>query len=99
MPTTAEHLAARSDADLRARLMASAEQAGIKDAEAWVSAHIGELITSPVSGDTTITSAYGYAMNVRNEKVAALPPAPGLDPGAVTDSHLSAAVAAVMAAA
>lgn len=98
MVTTAEYLAARADADLRARLMATAEQAGQKEAAAWVDTNIGALLTAQVAGDSTIAGVYGYAWNERNNAVKALPPAPGSNPAAVTDAQLSAAVAAVLSA-
>lgn len=98
MVTTAEHLAARADTDLRARLMAAAEQAGKSGAAAWVDEHIGQLLTAPVAGDNTIAGVYGYAWSERNRLVGELPPAPGVNPGAVTDAHLAAAIAAVLSA-
>lgn len=96
MTTTAEHLAARRDSDLFERLVAAAELAGISDARAWVVENMGALITAPVDGDSTIASVYAYANSVYKEKVAALPPAPGLNAGAVTDTHLAAAVSNVL---
>lgn len=93
--TTAQHIAARNDKDLKARLVASAEQAAVPDAELWVTQNIGRLISTKVEGDSTITTVHAYADDVRKQAVAALPPAPGLNPGAVTDTHLAAAVQAV----
>lgn len=97
MTTTAEHLAARQDEDLIQRLIAAAEQAGVHDADTWVRDNIGALITAPVAGDSTISSVHAYANNVYKTAVSALPPRPGLDPAAVVDSYLAAAVAEVIA--
>lgn len=93
--TTAQHIAARNDKDLRERLVAAAEQAHIDSPENFVAMNIGRLISAKVDGDSTITTVHAYADDVRKAAVAALPPAPGLNPGAVTDTHLAAAVQAV----
>lgn len=97
MATTAQHVAARRDEDLIQRFVAAAEQAGQADAEVWVRAHIGALITAPVSGSTTIADVHAYAAGQRKIAVDALPPAPGADPAAVTDEYLAAAVAEILA--
>ena len=93
--TTAQHIEARNDEDLKERLVAAAEQASVDNAELWVSQNIGRLISTPVDGASTITTVHAYAADVRRAAVAALPPAPGLNPGAVTDTHLAAAIQAV----
>lgn len=96
MTTTAEHLAARRDIDLRERLVAAAELAGVPgDANAWVDANIGALITAPVDGNSTIASVHAYANGNYQDAIEALPERPGADLAAVTDTHLAAAVAAV----
>lgn len=93
--TTAQHIAARNDEDLRDRLVAAAEQAHIDSPEAFVTVNIGRLVSTPVDGDSTITTVHAYADDVRKQAVAQLPPPPGLNPGAVTDAHLAAAIQAV----
>lgn len=99
MATTAQHLAARNDQDLIDRLTARAEQSQVKNAAQWVEENLGALLTAQVASSSTIADIHGYAKNAYDQKVAALPPAPGKDPAAVTDEHISAAIAAVIAAA
>lgn len=100
MPSTNEHIASRDDLDLQHRLIAAAEQAGIDDAASRVATALGKLVskTIEVNGETTsITAVHAYANSVRNQLLAsdaAMPP--GLNPGAVTDAHLQAAVMAVL---
>lgn len=93
--TTAQHIAARNDKDLKERMVAAAEQAHIDNPELFVDQNIGKLISTPVEGESTITTVHAYAADVRRQAVEALPPAPGLNPGAVTDVHLAAAIQAV----
>lgn len=95
MATTADHIAARSDADLLARFVAKAEQLGIPNASSWVQTHMGTLVTKTVDGNQTVTDVYAYATNVRKEYVSATPPRPGENLGAVTDSHLATAIQAI----
>ena len=112
--TTAQHIAARNDEDLFDRLVATAEQQGIDQAEQFVRMNIGKLVSTKVEGDNTITTVHAYASGVRANAFALkqapegidLPaaialinaltaPAPGKNPGAVTDTHLATAVTAV----
>lgn len=98
--TTAQHIAARDDLDLQQRLIAAAEQMGITAAQSAVVQNLGALISKPITvngEETTVTKVHGYASQVRAEllaSAAALPP--GLNPSAVTDDHLRAAIAAVI---
>lgn len=92
--TTAQHMAARDDADLVARLVAAAEQAHIDNAESWVRQNVGKLISTDIGG-TTVTAVHAYASTVYNDAVAALPETPGSNPAAVTDAQLTQAVQAV----
>lgn len=100
MPTTSEHIAARDDLDLQKRLVAAAEQAGVANASSVILSNLGALVSAPitVNGEaTSITAVHAYANAVRKEYLAddrALPP--GVNPGAVTDLHLAAAVAAAL---
>ncbi|QHB37030.1 hypothetical protein QDA00_gp73 [Microbacterium phage Matzah] len=100
MPTTNEHIEARDDLDLQRRLIAAAEQMEIPNAQSAVVSVLGTLISRPIivnGEETTITRVHAYAAGVRREHLAddrALPP--GLNPGAVTDDHLRAALTAVI---
>lgn len=82
------------------RLIAAAEQAGFPSAGGAITQAIGRLISVPivVNGEqTSLTAVHAYAAAVRREHLAddkAL--APGLNPRAVTDAHLRAAIEAVL---
>lgn len=93
--TTAQHIAARDDADLRARLIAAAEQKHIPNPEQFVQANMGNLISTKITGDTTLTAIHAYASGVREAAVAALPLPAGLDPAALTDPQLLETIHAV----
>lgn len=93
--TTAQHIAARDDVDLKARLVAAAEQAHVPNAESWVDQTVGTLISTDIGSGSTITSVHAYASTVYEQAMAALPPRPGENPAAVTDEQLAQAVRAV----
>jgi len=93
--TTAQHIATRNDPDLMDRLVAAAEQAHIPQPASFVQMNIGRLISTPLNGQETITTTYAYASEVRQQAVDALPPLPGVNPGAVTDTQLAQAIQAV----
>ena len=100
MPTTSEHIAARDDVDLQLRLIAAAEQMGIPNAQGAVVSVLGSLISKTVTvngEETSLAKVHAYASAVRRDLLAseaAMPP--GLNPGAVTDDHLRAALATVL---
>jgi hypothetical protein len=96
--TTAQHMAARDDTDLVKRLVASAEQAHIPNPEEFVTTNVGVLISTEIGSGTTVTSVHAYADSVYRAAVAALPPKPGANPAAVTDTQLAQAVTAVWGA-
>lgn len=96
--TTAQHIAARDDADLTARLIAAAEQAHIPEPATFVQSNIGKIISTSIGEGTTITAVHAYASTVRADAVAQLPPPPGLNPAAVTDEQLTDAIQTVWAA-
>lgn len=100
MTTTTEHIDARDDFDLQRRLTAAAEQLGVPDAASRVAMALGTLVSTPITvngENTSITAVHAYAAAVRKEYLDdARAMAPGLNPGAVTDAHLSAAVTAVI---
>ena len=89
MATIAEHIAARNDLDLLARLVAAAERAGIDNAQAWAETHRGALVSTDI-GDTTVADVHAYAVATYEPT-----PRPGENPSAVTDDQIEAAVAAV----
>lgn len=101
MPTSTEHIAARDDLDLQKRLIAVAEQMGYPNAQGAIVANLGGLISREieVNGATTLATVHAYAAAVRRDHLAdekAMPP--GLNPGAVTDDHIRAAISAVLGA-
>lgn len=95
MATTAQHIAARDDRDLVERLVAAAEIAGIPRADVWVTNNVGRLIAADVADGQTVADVHAYADTVRTQALANVPPPPGLDPAAVTDTHLATAVTTV----
>lgn len=97
MASTAHHIAASSDPDLLARLVAAAQQDHVPNASAWVQANMGMLLSTPVEGNQTIADVRAYAADIRDQAVAALPPAPGMNPAAVTDPQLHTAIEQVLA--
>ena len=66
--TLAEFIAAANDADLRGRLIAAAQEAGIRNAEQWVDQNRGDLtranVSDPGNADATVASVYAYAAAV-----------------------------------
>ena len=99
MDTTAQHIATRDDKDLRERFVASAEQAHIPNPAQFVEMNLGRLISTPIEGThTTITTVHAYASEIRRQALESVPPEPGKNPAAITDTHLSAAIAAVWGA-
>lgn len=92
MATTTEHISARSDGDLIARTIATAEMLGVPNAHNWVQQNMGLVIGVEVEAGQNMADVYAYAMNVRNEAIAALPPSPGANLGAVTDVHIKIAL-------
>lgn len=95
MATTTDHINARGDFNLQDRFVAKAEQLNIPNASSWVLSHISKLVTEKVDGNQSITDVFAYASNVRKEYIAATPPEPGANLGAVTDSHLETAIQAL----
>jgi hypothetical protein len=89
MATSAQHITASKDADLRERLIAIAEMEGIDAPSFWVESNIGKLLSTTVSGEQVLADVHAYA-------VASYVPAPrpGEDPTKVMDDHLRTAVQA-----
>lgn len=102
MVTTMQHIAARDDLDIQHRLIAAAEQSEIPNASSIVAQNIGKLVSASivVNGETTsIAAVHAYAADVRDQYLAdERAMSPGLNPGAVTDVILAAALQAVMPA-
>ncbi|QCW22290.1 hypothetical protein SEA_LUNA18_22 [Microbacterium phage Luna18] len=96
--TTAQHIATKNDSDLLERLIAAAEQAHVDNPEQFVRNNLGQIISTPIDEDgTTITTVHAYAVSQYQNALTALPPAPGLNPAAVTDPQLAQAIQAVWA--
>ncbi|MFD4957154.1 hypothetical protein [Microbacterium sp. NPDC058389] len=95
MATTTQHINARSDVDLQERFIAVAEQRGIGGARQWVQQNMGQLVTAEVDGAQTVADVHAYAKETRDQYIAATAPPPGLNLGAVTDTHLATAITAV----
>ena len=101
MPTSAQILAVRADADLRERIVALASlDPGITSATSWVDAHIERIAAAPLNstGNDTIASVLEYARHEYrpysdDEKVNRRP---GEDPGGVTDDHIRTAITTVL---
>lgn len=96
MPTTQQYITAKNDSDLISRLIAQAEMMKIPGASDFVNTHLTELLQVPLGETDTIVSVHAYADGVRKAYVAATPPPPGLNLGAVTDEHMATALSAVL---
>lgn len=90
MATYAEHIAARNDAELTARLVAAAERACIDNAEPWVMVNRGRIVATQLPGDTSLADVHAYAV-ASYQPV----PLPGADPTKVTDDLIKQAIEAV----
>jgi hypothetical protein len=92
--STASFIACTTDPDLVRRLQASAQMAGVPNADAWVLANLPALCLHAGPAGV-IVDAYAYARDVRDQHVAATPPPPGVNPAAVTDAMLAESVDAL----
>jgi hypothetical protein len=97
MPTTSQHINARNDLDLQQRFIAMAEMEEIPDAAAWVSQNMSKLVNVDVENGQKVSDVYNYAKEVRDNHIASTPLPPGKNLGAVTDTHISTAIAAINA--
>ena len=97
MATTTQHIITRNDPDLLDRFVAAAEQEGVPDASAWVQANLGALIAAEAEGGQVIADVHAYAYETREAYIAATPERAGASLAAVTDTHLTTALAAVRA--
>lgn len=98
MSTTAQHINAKSDQDLLERFVAAAEILGVPNAVGWVYENLSGLITAQVDGTQKVSDVHAYASEVRASYVAATPPLPGKNLGAVTDAHLTTAIQSLLPA-
>lgn len=96
MPTTTQHINAKNDQDLLARFVAQAEMLNIPNAAGWVYDNLSGLISADVSSGQTVADVHAYASEVRANYVAATPPLPGKNLGAVTDTNLSVAIQSLL---
>ena len=101
MPTSAQILAVRADADLRERLVALASlDPGITSATSWVDAHLERIAAAPLgsSGTDTIASVLEFT-RVKHQPFSDDPTVnrrPGEDPAGVTDDHIRTAITTVL---
>lgn len=98
MATTTQHINAKADQDLGARLVAQAEMMEIPNASSWVYSNLPALISTEVSAGQSIADVHAYASTVRENYIAATPPPAGADDTIITDAYLAAAITAVQAA-
>ena len=105
MPNSAQLIAAAADPDLRARLVALLAATGHPAPAATIETRLGELVAAPVDGGQCIADVHAYAVATRAQAIDArtaaitqaeqahpVPPAPGANLAAVTDTHLAAAL-------
>lgn len=89
MATIKQHIAATRDADLRTRVIAAAERAGIDAPSHWTDANLGKIVDANI-GDTTLADVHAYAVASYQPT-----PRPGEDDTKITDAQVEAAVANV----
>lgn len=97
MASINEIIAAKNDDLLVERLRVAAELEGILTQGAFTD-QLTRLLGVPITvsgSETTLADVYAYAANVHSQAVSALPPPPGSNPAAVTDTHIQAALAAI----
>lgn len=95
VPTTEQYIVAKHDPDLLGRLIAKAELLKIDHPTDWVQQNLAALMQAEVAPGDTIVTVFAYAKTTRDAYIAATPPAPGANLGAVTDDHLATVIAAV----
>lgn len=95
--TTAQHIAARDDEDLKARIIAAAEQAHLPEPENFVRMNLGKIISTPVSSGATITSVHAYtsttyaaAVSARDAAIASLAATRDAAVAQLEDDHAAA---------
>ena len=105
-PASSAIISASSDTDLTARIIAVAATLGCVTPEYDAQKYRRELVIAPVDeSGATVAAVYEYACMARAQAIAAreaavraaedahpIPPDPGANPAAVTDTHLAAAI-------
>lgn len=94
MATIAQHIAARDDRDLQARLVAAAEMTGVPDPARWVAENVGTLVCTDIDagdGVSTLADVHAFAVSDKGEPELSA----GADPAYITDDQLKAAVGVV----
>ena len=92
MATLDQHITARRDPDLLARVIAAAEQADVPNPQMWAEANIGRIVSVEIgqgNDAATVADVHAYAVATYEPT-----PRPGENPAAVTDDQVRAAVAA-----
>lgn len=95
MASSVQFMRARGDDDLLARFVATAEQAGVDNASAWIQANMAKLVNTVVQDGQTVADVFAYAYDSREAALKAIPERAGINLGAVTDTHLVAAIEAI----
>lgn len=90
-------IAAFADNDLYERIVAVGATLGITPDQIAEKRWPLVIAEAQTGGTDTIASVYAYALDVRNQQVAALPPMPGKNPAAVTDDQIRHALGKVFA--
>ena len=96
MASIADLQAAASDPDLLARFDIAALSQGLP--HGWAATNLARLVSVNITDggqQTSVSDVHAYASNVYEAAIAALPPKPGANPAAVTDTHIYAAIQAV----
>lgn len=92
MATSAQLISSAADEQLRARIAAMAQAVGHD--QVWTDIRMGQIvaagITGPDGSPTTIADMYGYAFATWDPTK----PLPGMNPAAVTDKAIAAAIEA-----
>lgn len=93
MATSAQLISSAADEHLRARIAAMAQAVGYD--QVWTDIRMGQIVAAEIIGPdekpTTIATMYGYAVATWD----ATKPLPGMNPAAVTDDAIAAAIKAV----
>lgn len=92
MATTKQIGDAARDADLRDRFISQAAALGVVSPEWWVDQNMRALVAADLDGqganEDSVATVYDYAVQTRPP----VPPRPGENPAAVTDTHLESAI-------
>lgn len=108
MADSAQLIAATGDPDLKSRMTALLASTGASNAAGLIEVHMGALVAVPIDGNQCVADVLAYASTARRDALTAraqaiaaaetanpIPPAPGANLAAVTDTHLVAAMTTV----